>query len=166
MPGFAPSTRVRKPVSRTHAGTPALKPALNRGAGYSLICSAPSLNAAMLSFLLLLAAWQGTDVPPQCQARLELQQHDNMLTVTGHCRNLLPTAGRYRYELAVLRESTGGRSQNTQRGEFSMAPQEEVSLSQSSVNAGPRDTYSIHLRVLDLNGHTLAQDSVRQISKH
>ena len=116
----------------------------------------------MLFLFLLLFAWQGASAPVPCQARLELQQQDGLLTVTGHCRNLQPTAARYRYELALQREGTGGHSQNTQRGEFSVAPQQEVSLSQTRVNAGTQDTYRIYLRVFDMEGHTLAQDSVVQ----
>jgi hypothetical protein len=116
----------------------------------------------MLFLFFLLAAWQGTEATPPCRAHLEMKQQDGTLTVTGHCRNLLSTAGRYRYELAVLRESAGGRSQNTQRGEFSVESQQEVSLSRTQVNAGPQDSYQIHLRVMDLDGHVLAQDSAVQ----
>ncbi|MBJ6107397.1 hypothetical protein JAO73_00130 [Hymenobacter sp. BT523] len=116
----------------------------------------------MLFFLLLQAFWQGPNGTVPCQARLELHQADGLLTVTGHCRNLQPTAARYRYEMALRREGAGGRSQNTQRGEVSVAPQQEVSLSQTRVNVGGQDTYRILLRVFDADGHTLAQDSVVQ----
>jgi hypothetical protein len=116
----------------------------------------------MIFLLLMLTGWQSVGAPGPCQARLELQQQSGLLTVTGHCRNLQPAAARYRYELAVVRESAGGRSQNTQRGEFSVDPQQEVSLSRTQVNAGPQDGYQIHLRVLDLDGHVLAQDSATQ----
>ena len=117
----------------------------------------------MFFLLFLLSAWQGAEVTPPCQAHLEMKQQDGLLTVVGHCRNLRATAGRYRYELSMLREGAGGRSQNTQRGEFDVAPQQEVSLSRTSVNATAQDTYRIHLRVLDLNGHVVAQDSASQI---
>lgn len=117
----------------------------------------------MLFFLLLLhTAGPGAAAPTPCQARLELQQQNGLLTVTGHCRNMQPTAARYRYELALQRESAGGHSQNTQRGEISVASQQEVTLSQTQINAGPQDTYRIYLRVFDLAGHALAQDSVVQ----
>jgi len=116
----------------------------------------------MLFIILMLTAWQSAGAAGPCQARLELQQQSGLLTVTGHCRNLQPGTARYRYELAVLRESAGGRSQNTQRGEVSVDSQQEVSLSRTQVNAGPQDTYQIHLRVLDLEGHVLAQDSAIQ----
>ena len=116
----------------------------------------------MLFFLLLFAMGHGIGAPVPCQARLELQQQDGLLTITGHCRNLQPTTAHYRYEMAMQRESTGGHSRNIQRGEFSVAPQQEVSLSQTQVNAGPQDTYHIYLSVFDAEGHTLAQDSIVQ----
>lgn len=117
----------------------------------------------MFFLLLLLSGWQVFCAPTPCQARLELRRQDGLLTVTGHCRNLLPTAGRYRYELSTVRAGNGGRSQNTQRGEFDVAPRQEVPLSQTRLNAAPQDAYRIHLRVLDLAGHTLAQDSAIQV---
>ena len=118
----------------------------------------------MFFVLILLMAGQGTEVPAPCQARLELHQQDGLLTVTGHCRNLMPTTGRFRYELSLLRESSSGRSQNTQRGEFNVAPQQEIALSQSSVNTYSKDTYRIFLRVLDFAGHTVAQDSASRVA--
>ena len=73
----------------------------------------------MISFLLyIFAAWFGPPPAPPCQARLEIQRQNGMLTITGHCRNLLATAGRYRYELSTERQSQGNRSQNRQRGEI------------------------------------------------
>jgi hypothetical protein len=118
----------------------------------------------MIFLLLLLGNWPSAAAPVPCRAHLELHQQDGFLTVTGHCRSLLPTTAHYRYELSLLRESAGGRSQNTQRGEFDVAPAQEVSLSQARVNASAQDTYRIHLRVLDLAGHTVAQDSAVQVS--
>ncbi|MFD1871523.1 curli-like amyloid fiber formation chaperone CsgH [Hymenobacter bucti] len=116
----------------------------------------------MNSLLLLLAAWQSAAAPVPCRAHLELRQQDGFLTVTSHCRSLLPAAARYRYELSLQRASTGGHSQNTQRGEFEVAPAQEVTLSEARVNVSAQDTYRIQLRVLDLAGHTVAQDSAVQ----
>ena len=123
----------------------------------------PHLSPLTMFFLLLLlTTLQPTTTTTPCQARLEIQQQDGLLTVISHCRNLLPTAGRYRYELSLVRLGTGGRSQNMQRGEFDVAPEQEVSLSQSRINVGPQDTYRIHLRVLDITGHIISQDSASQ----
>ena len=113
--------------------------------------------------LLFLAAWQNAAAPAPCRAHLELRQQDGYLSVTGHCTSLLPTTARYRYELSMQRESSGGHSQNTQRGEFEVAPEQDVALSNTRVNASGQDTYRVYLRVLDLDGHTVAQDSAVQV---
>ena len=112
---------------------------------------------------LLLAAWQSEAAPAPCHARIELHQQDGYLAVTVHCTSLLPTTARYRYELSMQREGSGGHSQNTQRGEFDVAPAQDVALSQTRVNISGQDTYRVHLRVLDLAGHTVAQDSAIQV---
>jgi hypothetical protein len=39
-----------------------------------------------------------------------------------------------------------------------------VALSQACINVSAQDTYRVHLRVLDLAGHTVAQDSAAQVS--
>ena len=118
----------------------------------------------MNPWLLLLAAWSGaTATSAPCRAHLELQQQDGYLSITGHCTSLLATSARYRYELSMQRESSGGHSQNTQRGEFEVAPAQDVALSRTRVNASAQDTYRVHLRVLDLAGHVVAQDSATQV---
>ena len=116
----------------------------------------------MLQFLLMLLIWQSPPSIAPCQARIELQHRGDLLIITGHCRNLQPIAARYRYEMALQRESAGGHSRNAQRGEVSVNPHQEVSLSQTQVNAGPQDTYRIYLSVFDTGGRTLAQDSIFQ----
>lgn len=111
---------------------------------------------------ILLLAWQNVAALTPCQARIELQRQGGLLIITGHCRNLQPVAAHYRYEMALQRESAGGHSRNTQRGEVSVAPHQEVSLSQTQINAGPQDSYRIYLSVFDAEGRTLAQDSIFQ----
>lgn len=114
---------------------------------------------------MLLAALPGAAAlgPAPCRAHLELQQQDGYLTITGHCTNLLAAPARYSYELCMQRDSRGGRSQNTQRGEFDAAPAQDVALSRTRVNVTAQDTYRVYLRVLDSAGHTVAQDSAVQV---
>lgn len=118
----------------------------------------------MNPWILLLAALPGAAAAPApCRAHLELQQQDGYLSITGHCISQLAAPARYRYELSMLREGGGGRSQNTQHGEFDVAPSQDVALSQTRVNVSAQDTYRVHLRVLDMAGHTVAQDSAVQV---
>ena len=110
----------------------------------------------------MLLLWHSPPPAAPCQARLELQRQGDLLVITGHCRNLQPVAAHYRYEMALQHEGTGGHSRSTQRGEANVAPNQEISLSQTRVNARPQDTYRVHLSVFDTEGRTLAQDSILQ----
>ena len=101
-------------------------------------------------------------VPGPCQARLELAQHDQLLTVTGRCRSTAPVAARYRYQLLVLRQSRAGRSQNSQGGEFTLLPNQDLVLSEVRISALAHDEYQAKLLIFDLQGHIVARDSVDQ----
>lgn len=119
----------------------------------------------MNPWLLLLAALPSASLPTPapCRAHLELRQQDGYLTIIGHCISLLDAPARYTYELSMQREGAGGRTQNTQRGEFSVAAAQEVALSQTRLNVSAQDTYRVYLRLLDPAGHTVAQDSAVQV---
>jgi len=113
--------------------------------------------------LACLFALPGSGAPkpvPPCQARVLMQQQDQLLTVTGRCRSLLSGPAHYRYRLVVVREGSSGRSQNTQGGEFTLLPSQEAVLSQVRLNTGPADHYSAHLLVFDESGQAVARDSV------
>lgn len=101
---------------------------------------------------------------PPCQARLELVQHDQMLTVAGHCRSTAPAPGRYRYQLLVMRQSRAGRSQNSQGGEFTLLPNQDLTLSEVHMSALAHDEYQAKLLIFDLKGQLVARDSVVQAS--
>ena len=101
-------------------------------------------------------------IPPPCQARLELAQAPQLLTVTAHCRSQLAAPARYRYQLVVVRQSRNGRSQNSQGGEFALLPNQDLVLSTVQLNALAHDDYAAQLVIFDLNGHALARDSARQ----
>ncbi|MET4074422.1 curli-like amyloid fiber formation chaperone CsgH [Hymenobacter sp. UYCo722] len=116
----------------------------------------------VLATLLMPTGGTFAQAPVPCQARIELMQHDQLLTVTGHCRSLLPTAARYRYQLLVVRQSPSGRSQSTQGGEFDLAPQQEVRLSEVRVSVLGRDQYRALLLVIDQQGRVVARDSAEQ----
>lgn len=101
-------------------------------------------------------------VPPPCQARLELTRHDQLLIVAGHCRSTAPAPARYRYQLLVTRQSRAGRSQNSQGGEFTLLPNQDLVLSQVRVSALAHDEYRAQLLIFDLRGQIIARDSADQ----
>ena len=99
---------------------------------------------------------------PPCQARLELTQHDQLLTVTGHCRSTAPTPAHYRYQLLVMRQSHAGRSQNSQGGEFTLLPNQDLVLSKVHLSALAHDEYRAQLLIFDIKGKVVARDSAIQ----
>lgn len=101
-------------------------------------------------------------VPGPCQARLELAQHGQLLTVAGHCRSTAPAPARYRYQLLVLRQSRAGHSQNSQGGEFTLLPNQDLVLSEVRVNALAHEKYQARLLIFDLTGQIIARDSANQ----
>ena len=103
-------------------------------------------------------------VPAPCQARLELAQAPQLLTVTVHCQSLLDTPARYRYQLVLMRQSRNGRTQNSQGGEFTLLPSQDLVLSTVRLNVLAHDEYRAQLVVLDLSGHVLARDSASQLA--
>ena len=120
------------------------------------------MKRAPLVLACFLTLPSGVYGPPTCQARLELVRQAPFLTVTGHCRSLLDAPAHYRYQLLVVRQSPAGRSQSAQGGEFGLAPQQEVRLSEVRVSVLGRDRYSALLLIFDQTGQVVARDSAVQ----
>ena len=116
----------------------------------------------VLAALMVQPGGAFVQAPAPCQARLELSQHDQLLTVAGHCRSTIATPAHYRYQLLVMRQSRAGRSQNNQGGEFSLLPNQDLVLSQVRVRALAHDEYRVKLLVFDLQGRIIAGDSADQ----
>ncbi len=119
------------------------------------------MKRAPLVLACLLAQPSGASGPEPCQARLALARQDQLLTITGHCRSLLPAPARYRYQLLVQRHGSGGQSQNSQGGTFTLAAGQEAVLSQVRLTAGPQDRCAVQLLVFDTGNQLVAQDSTR-----
>lgn len=116
----------------------------------------------VLAALMVQPGGAFVQVAAPCQARLELAQHDQMLTVAGRCRSTVEAPARYRYQLVVLRQSRTGRSQNSQGGEFTLLPNQDLVLSQVRVSALAHDQYQAQLLIFDLQGQIVARDSADQ----
>ena len=116
----------------------------------------------VLAALLVQPGGAFAQIVGPCQARLELTQHDQLLTVAGHCRSIAPAPARYRYQLLVIRQSRAGRSQNSQGGEFTLLPNQDLVLSEVRLSALAHDEYQAKLLIFDLQGQIVARDSVNQ----
>jgi len=117
------------------------------------------MKRAPLMLACLLAQPSGASGPAPCQARLELTRQEQLLTITGHCRSLLPAPARYRYQLLMQRHGSGGRSQNSQGGTFILTAGQEAVLSQVRLTAGPQDRCTVQLLVFDTANQLVAQES-------
>lgn len=116
----------------------------------------------VLAALLAQPGGAFVQVPGPCQARLELTQHGQLLTVAGHCRSTAPAPARYRYQLLLLRQGSAGRAQNSQGGEFTLLPNQDLVLSEVRVSALAHDEYRARLLIFDAQGQVVAHDSASQ----
>ena len=116
----------------------------------------------LLMFASFLMQPGGTSGVPPCQARIGLAQEAGFLALTSSCSSQLDQLAHYRYTLWVSRSGAGGRSQNTQGGEFALPPHQQATLSTIRLNVQPQDAYQAKLTIFDLNGRVVSQDSVSQ----
>ena len=82
----------------------------------------------------------------------------------NHFVTSITAPARYRYQLLVVRQSPAGRSQSAQGGEFGLAPQQEVRLSEVRVSVLSRDQYRAVLLIFDQMGQIIARDSAVQVA--
>lgn len=115
-----------------------------------------------LPFVALLGQQAGA--PPQhpvdCRAQLESRLENGQLTIIGHCQNSGAQPRTLHYELLTSKQGQSGTSRNAQSGRFTVAPQQTATLSQTTISVTPADFYRIKLRVLDLQGLLVTEDSL------
>ena len=81
------------------------------------------------------------------RAWIATHQREEMLTIQGKFANHSAQSISLRYELVTTKQGPSGRSSSTQAGSFTAPPQQEVSLSNVTVNVTQKDTYVIELKV-------------------
>ena len=85
------------------------------------------------------------------RAWIDAQQQNDMLTIRGKFANDSPRGASFRYELVTTKQGKSGSSSSTQVGSFAAPAGEEVSLSNTSINITPEDTYAIELKIFQGN---------------
>ena len=98
-------------------------------------------------FTLFLVTFFISQTTPEHRAWIDAQQTDDMLTIRGKFANDTEQDATFRYELVTTKQGRSGSSSSTQAGSFVAPAQEEVSLSNTSVNINQNDTYLIELKI-------------------
>lgn len=98
------------------------------------------LTLAIITFFFAPAA-------PEHRAWISAEQQDEMLTIQGRFANDTQQDATFRYELVTTKQGRSGSSSSTQAGSFAAPAQKEVSLSNTSINVTPEDTYVIELKI-------------------
>ena len=107
---------------------------------------------ALLTLLALsLTTFAHAQPTPDHRVWIDAQQQDDILTIQGKFANDSPQEATFRYELITTKQGKSGRSSSTQAGSFQAPAQEEVSLSNASLNVAPQDTYVIELKIFQDN---------------
>ena len=84
---------------------------------------------------------------PEHRAWIDAKQTDDMLTIRGKFANDSEQDATFRYELVTIKQGPSGSSSSTQAGSFAAPAQDEVSLSNVSINVTPADLYVIELKI-------------------
>lgn len=81
------------------------------------------------------------------RAWIDTRKEEDKLHISGRFVNHSEEAVSLRYELQTTKEGHSGRIRSAQSGTFSASPEEEVQLSQTTVNIQTKDTYTIELKI-------------------
>jgi hypothetical protein len=117
----------------------------------------------LMALPLIGGLWQNGNTSPGLpagQATLETRLEGERLTLIGHYQNASPVPQSLYYELVTGKKGPAGTSQNSQSGRFTVAPHQTATLSQTTISVAPADVYRVKLRVLDLQGSVVAEDSL------
>jgi hypothetical protein len=96
---------------------------------------------------------------PGGQAKIELNQQENMLQIKSYYLNAGPAAEHLSYKLYTTKKGRSGSSRNAQGGSFEVEAGQKELLAQTRISVNPGDYYAIKLMVYR-NGEVVSQDSV------
>ena len=108
------------------------------------------MKILFIGLLLSLTSLTYAQTPPptiEHRAWIDANQQDDMLTIQGKFSNDSQQAETFRYELITTKQGKSGSSSSTQAGRFEAPAQEEVLLSNVSINVSSEDTYVIELKI-------------------
>jgi hypothetical protein len=118
-----------------------------------------------LAFILLFANMQtisSQTVYKEVKAKIEVEEVENILSVTGTAENLKAVYKNISFKLSVFKKnkSNDNKSSNMQDGRMTLEPINKVILSKTQINRGKDDQIIVLLLIYDENNVIIGKDRV------
>lgn len=116
-----------------------------------------------IAFLVLISAsLQGQILNTEVKAKIELSYFEEMVSVSGTAENLDDGMKNLSYTLSVIKKDkkNGNTSNNSQKGDFTLNPNQKQQLSTTKVNQSATDEIIILLLIYDENDVMVGKDRI------
>lgn len=118
-----------------------------------------------LAFILLFANMQtisSQTVYKEVKAKIEVEEVENILSVTGTAENLKAVYKNISFKLSVFKKnkSNDNKSSNMQDGRMTLEPINKVILSKTQINKGKDDQIIVLLLIYDENNLIIGKDRI------
>ena len=118
-----------------------------------------------LAFILLFANMQtisSQTVYKEVKAKIEVEEIENILSITGTAENLKAVYKNISFKLSVFKKnkSNDNKSSNMQDGRMTLEPINKVILSKTQINRGKDDQIIVLLLIYDENNVIIGKDRV------
>lgn len=121
-----------------------------------------NLNIILIIMMLVVQNTFAQMVYTEVKAKIEIEQIENSLAITGTAENLKAEFKNISYKLSVLKvnKSNTNKSNNAQDGRVTLEPIQKVNLSKTQVNFTKDDEIIILLLIYDDNNAVIGKDKV------
>ncbi|MEA9411945.1 MULTISPECIES: CsgE family curli-type amyloid fiber assembly protein [unclassified Flavobacterium] len=121
-----------------------------------------NLNIILIIMMLVVQNTFAQVVYTEVKAKIEIEQIENSLAITGTAENLKAEFKNISYKLSVLKvnKSNTNKSNNAQDGRVTLEPIQKVNLSKTQVNFTKDDEIIILLLIYDDNNAVIGKDKV------
>jgi hypothetical protein len=121
-----------------------------------------NVNIILIIMMLVVQNTNAQVVYTEVKAKIEIEQIENLLAITGTAENLKSEFKNISYKLSVLKvnKSNSNKSNNAQDGRVTLEPIQKVNLSKTQVNFTKDDEIIILLLIYDDNNAVIGKDKV------
>lgn len=118
----------------------------------------------LFQWLLLFVITNGyaQTVSKDIKAKIEIEESENVLTITGTAENLTDVYKSLYYKLTVFKKSNkdGNQTSNAQDGHFTLDPNQKKNLSKTQINISSDDQTILLLLIYDEDKVLIAKDRI------